>query len=607
MTELKTRFFEITYEKGAVRWIKSNGVEIVRMIYSAVRDHNWRTIEPEIIEEKIEENKTGFLIEIRVKYKKSDIYFEAGYKITGNGNRLVFEMKGEAKSTFMTNRIGLCVLHPIKECTGKSCIVLHQDKTSEKAVFPVFISSVQPMINISGLEWQPAENIHIKLQFSGDIFEMEDQRNWTDASYKTYCRPLSLPFPVEIKKGEKIQQKIVLEIQVEPQTNVAEDSILFKIDSQNRFKIPEIGVGATSRKEMLEYSEAEILKQLPIQHLRAELKLFEKNWIHILKRTEEESRLLELPLFLVLYFSEAFKNELETLQNTIQNKNIKVKYVLVVGKNHLPNDLIFDEVFSELKYIFPAAKIGAGVNAFFAELNRNRPKSEKAEFISFAVCPQIHAFDNSSLVENMEAQKFAVESAQQLFSEKPIFVSPVTLKQRFNVVATSEEPEYKSDELPSQVDVRQNSVFAAQWLLGSLKFLAQSGAELVTYFETVGWRGFIQGNYNPPVPEKFSARKGDIYPVFYLLKELEGFDEVVFSESNTPISVDGIVLAGKDLNGKQKKKLLMANFSNHTKKVKISGINTASFCKTLFPNINIEEENGYFEIPGNQIVIIPVL
>ncbi len=29
----------------------------------------------------------------------------------------------------------------------------------------------------------------------GDTYEMEDQRNWTDASYKTYVRPLAYPGP----------------------------------------------------------------------------------------------------------------------------------------------------------------------------------------------------------------------------------------------------------------------------------------------------------------------------------------------------------------------------------------------------------------------------
>ena len=40
-----------------------------------------------------------------------------------------------------------------------------------------------------------------EVRFEGETFEMEDQRNWTDASYKTYCTPLSLPYPVEVKEG----------------------------------------------------------------------------------------------------------------------------------------------------------------------------------------------------------------------------------------------------------------------------------------------------------------------------------------------------------------------------------------------------------------------
>ena len=39
----------------------------------------------------------------------------------------------------------------------------------------------------------------------GDTFEMEDQRNWTDASYKTYVRPLALPWPYTLRAGEQHQ------------------------------------------------------------------------------------------------------------------------------------------------------------------------------------------------------------------------------------------------------------------------------------------------------------------------------------------------------------------------------------------------------------------
>jgi hypothetical protein len=288
-----------------------------------------------------------------------------------------------------------------------------------------------------------------------------------------------------------------------------------------------------------------------------------------------------------LNFSEKFEHEIKELKSFKQNREINVKYILVVGKNYLPDDLIFDAVFDELKTIFPEAKIGAGVNAYFAELNRNRPHSQNAEFISFAVCPQVHAFDNASLTENLEAQKYVVQSAQQLFPEKPIFVSPVTLKQRFNVVATSSEPEPISGELPSQVDARQNSVFAAQWLPGSLKYLAQSGAGLVTYYESVGWRGFTQGNYEPLLPEKFKSKKGDIFPVYDVIKELAGFSEIIHSNSSHPLLFDGLVVKSEN-----KTKLFLFSFSDEDIVIQINTFNYTNESKLLGgKNTEIKKRN----------------
>ncbi len=263
--KLKTSKYYLTYENGAIRWIKNGRTEIVRMIYSAVRDNNWETIEPVVIDEKIEETESGFQIKFIAKYKKGNIDFEADFCISGVENQLIFTMEGEAKSTFMTNRVGFCVLHPIHECQGKMCSVFHPDGTMETTDFPVFISPVQPMMNISGLAWEPANGIKAQLHFSGDIFEMEDQRNWTDASYKTYCRPLALPFPFEIKKGEKITQKIVLEIQGEPQNEKSGDNFLFSFDTNKTCKIPEIGISTTTRSEPIENTEADLLKKITVQ------------------------------------------------------------------------------------------------------------------------------------------------------------------------------------------------------------------------------------------------------------------------------------------------------------------------------------------------------
>lgn len=604
MKELNTQFYRLSIENGSVRHIKSGNTEIVRMIYSAVRDENWETIIPEIISEKITESNSGFKVETTVNYQKDDIKFKAFYKITGNENKLIFELDGTAKSTFLTNRIGFCVLHPIKECAGKTCTVYHPDESFENIVFPELISPEQPMVNISRLAWKPGENLHAELTLTGDIFETEDQRNWTDASYKTYCRPLSLPFPFEIKNGEKVKQKIVLEINGASEIETLNEIISFRVNSNRRFKMPETGVCSTSRKEPVDFSEVEILKQVQFQHLRAELKLFEKDFISNFIRANAESDILGIPLFLVLYFSLNAESELASFKMAIEKHKPVVKYIMIVGENHLPNNFVFYKISNDLRELFPNAKIGTGVNAYFAELNRNRPKTKNADFVSFAVCPQVHAFDNISLTENMEALSYVVESSKKLFADKPVFISPVTLKQRFNVVATTAGPKPKPGELPSQVDTRQNSVFAAQWLTGSLKFLAQSGASLVTLFETAGWRGFIQGNYNPPTQDKFKAKKGDIFPVFKLLKEFEGFDEVVFSESIKPLELEGIVLSTK--NDRLSGKILLLNFNSDEKSIKLEGIVEILSTNSVFTNENIKTKNDHIIIPGESVVKIEI-
>ena len=44
--------------------------------------------------------------------------------------------------------------------------------------------------------------------FEGDLFEMEDQRNWSDGSFKTYCTPIALGYPHEARAGARLRQRV---------------------------------------------------------------------------------------------------------------------------------------------------------------------------------------------------------------------------------------------------------------------------------------------------------------------------------------------------------------------------------------------------------------
>lgn len=103
-----------------------------------------------------------------------------------------------------------------------------------------------------------------------------------------------------------------------------------------------------------------------------------------------------------------------------------------------------------------------------------------------------------------------------------------------------QEPE--EGELPSQVDVRQMSLFGAGWTLGSFKHLAENGAAHITHFETAGRRGLVQGQKSPRNPE-FKSGKGWIFPVYYVLKFILQFKggNVIKTESSDPLIFNGIL------------------------------------------------------------------
>ena len=69
---------------------------------------------------------------------------------------------------------------------------------------------MQPFKEIRAIEHPVAPGVTARCLMTGDVFEMEDQRNWSDASYKTYVRPLALPWPYVMESGVRNHQSVEL-------------------------------------------------------------------------------------------------------------------------------------------------------------------------------------------------------------------------------------------------------------------------------------------------------------------------------------------------------------------------------------------------------------
>lgn len=553
------------YEGGFLRYIKMGDTEIVRMINHTVRDHNWGTVPMVITAEKIESNDNYFLIEYEASCKQGDIDFVWNCIITGKADSSInFSITGRANTSFKRNRIGFTLLHPIESCAGKICTITHADNSNESLQFPEYISSTQPFIDVTAMQWQPANKINATVVFEGELFETEDQRNWLDASYKTYCTPLSKPFPVLVKEGEVIQQTICLKIATKAIiVNQKKQAVSFTIDKSNPLPFPKIGLPLSK----LPHDEHAIhlIKLLGIDFLRIALTVNKQIDTAPLQQADEIISTIKCPIELVLFFEDNFSTDF-IHQLLPFSKDIQQIIVLPLNAKCTDEKLI-SEVAPLLRKHFRHCKIGAGTDAFFTELNRYRTPAEEIDFLTFSINPQVHAFDHSSLTETLQAHQYVVESCKQFATGKAIHVGPVTFKMRWNPNATSSVTEIPEvGQIPSNTDPRQLSLYGAAWALGSFKYLAESKVSSITYFETCGWNGLMP-QQNEPWPEGFGVPDKCVYPVYLLLKEILHHKKcsIVSLISSDPLLVDGVAF----VNPQGEEVIVIANFTNEEQRIKL--------------------------------------
>lgn len=509
--ELRAGRLTVMYESGFLRYVANGRHEVVRMINHYLRDQNWSTLHMHIHAEQIETTADSFLISYSASIKHSDIFFSWKCTITGNADEsLLFEIEGEAHTDFKTNRLGFTVLLPTEPLRGQTCRVTHPDNNTDEWLFPDKISPHQPFLDIQSMAWSPASGLQAAITFGGDIFEMEDQRNWMDASHKVYCTPLSRGFPKQMKKGDRIVQSVHLKVFGDLlQEDVGDEAVSFSIENMKGMQLPAVGIPLSD--VTVTPQQRECMTALAPDFVSVTIKELQD-----IDRRIPEALQLNRPLEIKLFPGTSAAGDLVLALKAFALNIVQV-VVLVEGKRSTDAVLV-DALVPLLRKHLPKAKIGSGTDAFFTELNRSPTPASSLDFLSFSVNPQTHASDLRTMTENLVAHRDVVESCRALSGGRDVRVGPVTLRMRWNPDATSDEKPIHGA-LPANVDERQLSLYAAGWTLGSLKYLTNSGARSVTYYELAGWRG-LMAHPEQPWPEHFNVHDEQPYPVYLMLRFL---------------------------------------------------------------------------------------
>jgi D-apionolactonase len=553
--ELRAGPLTALLEEGDLRYIRVGGVEIVRRIYVAVRDEVWNTIPAQYSDFEYAIAPDHFTVRLRAHHQYQRINVDWVGVITGLPDGTIrYAMDAVANGAFRYCKIGFNIHHPPDEA-GRPYRARGPEGTSSGRLPEL----VEPQRNQNGrltalfppydsLEIDHDDGFTVRFAFEGDLFEMQDHRNWTDGNYKSYGTPLSIPWPMDATSGERFHQVVSVSVAGAPaRTATGAHEARVDLGRSTDQPLPHIGFGMASHGASLSAREADLLRRVHPDHLRVDLYLGE-SWKEELKRGIDAARTLGAQLELALFLTDEAEPQLAALAAELASARPPVVRALVfyggkafsTGLGSTPGKFV-RLARERLKGAVGKAPFVGGTNQFFAELNRDRPEVEAMEGVVFSINPQVHAADDESLVENLAAQAATVVTARSYSGDLPIMVSPITLAARSGPYPAGPPA---PGGLPPQVDVRQASLFGAGWTAVSVKYLAASRVASITYYETSGWRGLVEVDAGSPMPEKFPSSPGTVFPMYHVFRDLADWKvaRLVESTATEPLLVDGLAV-----------------------------------------------------------------
>ncbi|RUX96906.1 MULTISPECIES: hypothetical protein [unclassified Mesorhizobium] len=547
------------FVNGNLRTIRHGGTEVLRAIAYIVRDRDWGTYEPALTDLIIDQGANAFSVSYSascVALDGSRLGFRATIKGSADG-RLVFDVSALPESDFETNRCGFCILHPIANLAGSLVTVEHTDGNVVATKLPELIDPWQPFKDIRAITHQVRPGVTAECRMEGDTFEMEDQRNWSDASYKTYVRPLALPWPYALPAGLPLRQTISLRIAGEGKAlaaAVASEAVRVELGEAGP-RLPDVGVVIYPEDVETALANLSTLSTLGPQQL---LFHYDPTRGHGLDALRAFARLAnaypaETSLECVVTCAGDLDAELSGVAGLVREAGLKLSAIAVspsVDRQSTPPGSAWpdcpplDDVYAAARRAFPDIRLGGGMFSYFTELNRKRVPADRLDFVTHCTCPIVHAADDLSIMQSLEALPFITQSARAIFGAKPYRIGPSTIAMRQNPYGGATKPNPGRQRIAmADSDPRHTGLFAAAWTIGYAARVAPAGLEMLTLSSFTGPFGVLASS-GEPVAER-SPR-----PLFRAIKGLCELAGLAHLPARTSDETRVLALAGRSASGK---------------------------------------------------------
>lgn len=490
---LRAGRLEALLEAGALRRIRIDGLEALRGLAFLVRDRNWGTALPEISGLSVEEGPEGFRVSYRALCREGAEEVAYAARIEGRADgSLLFEVEGSSETGFLTNRTGFTILHPGEGLEGRPLEIGQTDGTVERMAFPDRIRPDQPAFDIATMRWSPAPGLTVTVRTDDDAYEMEDQRNWSDASFKTYYRPLAKPRPYRLEPGQPIRQSVRIEAEGRA------EAVAPKAAGAAKGRLPALSLLLDPDEAPPVAAWAGPIAGAGFDALLCHLDPGRGHGAEAMRRFAEAQEATGLPLELEAVLplrgpDGEWSADLGLLARTLGEiaalageAGLRFRRVMALPdcyrRSWQPDETWpaappLEAVVEAARAAFPGAEIGGGMLSYFTELNR-KPPPQNADFVTHGVCPIVHAGDDLTVVENLGALGPIAASARALMPGRPYRVGPTGIAMRQNPYGAAPAPNPDGRRLAmAEEDPRMAGLFGAAWALAVVGEFARGGAE----------------------------------------------------------------------------------------------------------------------------------
>jgi D-apionolactonase len=585
--------FSVELDNGQLRYVKLDGVEVLRAVAFLVRDENWGTYVPSLSDLNVEQRPDGFSVSYRGVCSRGsqEIAFDATIQGRSDGS-LEFSASATPKTDFLTARTGFVVLHPLKGVVGKELEVEHVDGAFEKSKFPALVDPLQPFLNIRALTHAVMPGVKATVRFEGDTWEMEDHRNWTDASFKTYVRPLALPWPYTLKAGETVKQAVKVSLSGKPSKRGAGAAkrVAIELGAATRASMPPVGLGMPAEEIEHAVMHLDLLKLASPRFLQCQ---FDPRAKHGLKelygyRVLCEQTGAQCILEIVVESLNDYAAELTRLAGMVRQSALTLAAIAVCPVGDLKSVLpggprppapALEALYAAARDAFPGVRLGGGMFSFFTELNRKHPPADGLDFVMNTTCPIVHAADDRSVMETLEALPYQVATTRSFVGNTAYRVGPSAIGCRDNPHGKTFTPNPGNERVClARMDPRQRGLFAAAWTLGYVATFARTDIESVALGAPTGPLGIIYRKTDYPQPYYDQLLGPAVYPVYHIVSGLShgAGRKLVYAESTDAARVR--CLAYRAQRGTT---LWIANLTHQGQSVAIQGAKGAVYATTL--------------------------